>query len=113
MRVPRPAASTMARRGVDLVGDALMRSCLQWRHVCPIPGRERLERRMGERPLQIAPYPRQMTQILRLPVAPLQASEDAEDFGCPLRSERCVSTCEVRRVECRIGGTPRARVARE
>src|SRR5215471_21835198 len=78
MRVPSPAASTMARRGVLLLGDAAM-SNLQWRDVAAIPGGKRCQVRMRQRPLQVAPHARQMPQILRLVVTPLQPCKNAED----------------------------------
>ena len=62
------------------------------------------QRRMRQRALQIAPYARQMTQILRLAVAPLEPGENAEDLGGALRGERGIGAREGRRVEGRVGG---------
>src|SRR6185312_16472858 len=108
MRVPSPAASTMAVRGVDA-----MRSGPQRRHMRAVPALQRLQRRMRQRAAEIGPYARHVTQILRLAVALFQAREDAEDLRGALRRYRGVELREVSGVEGGIGGAARARVAGE
>ena len=63
---------------------------------------------MRQRALQIGPYPRDVTQILRLAVAPVEPREDAEDLGGALRRQRGVGLDEDRRLEIRVGLAPRA-----
>src|SRR4051794_41944793 len=79
MRVPRPAASTMARLG-ELIVIFFFRS-LRRRHVCVVPRLEVVERRMDQRTAQIAPDARQMTQVLRLAVAPVEAGGKSGGLG--------------------------------
>lgn len=55
-------------------------SDFQWRHIGAIPGRERRQRGVYQGALQIGPYPWEMTQVLRLVVAPFQPGENAEDL---------------------------------
>ena len=68
---------------------------------------QRRQRRMRQRALQIAPYPRDVSEILRLAVAPVEPREDAEDFRGALRGERGVGLDELGRVELRIGSAAR------
>src|SRR5260370_26574717 len=83
MRVARPAASAMARFGFCfaalLIGFGRSNG-VQGRHMGNIPCVERLQCRMTQRALQICPYPRQVTQVLRLAVAHVQPRKYAEDF---------------------------------
>src|SRR3981081_3942154 len=52
-----------------------------WRwYVRLIPSFERAQRRVRQRPLQIAPYAREMPQVLRLAAAAVEPGEDTEDF---------------------------------
>src|SRR5471030_539963 len=59
-----------------------------------VPGLELRERRMRQRALQISPYPRHVTQILRLSVAALQARKNPKDFRCALGCERGIERDE-------------------
>src|SRR5260370_31072130 len=59
---------------------------------------------MGERAVQIAVYPRQMTQILRLAVAAVEPREDPQDLGGALRSQRCVELQALGSLETGMGG---------
>src|SRR6266568_8896325 len=68
---------------------------------------------MGERAIQIAVYPRQMTQILRLAVAAVEPREDAQDLGGALRSQRRVELQKFRSLERGIGGLAGADIAAE
>src|SRR6185369_10645266 len=106
MRVPMPAASTIAVFGT---GAILKR--LQRRHVDAIPGVELRQRRMRQRALQIGPYARKVTQILRFVVAPLQPREDAENFRGALRGQRRIEAHEGWRVESGVGGEAHTAVA--
>src|ERR1043165_5611867 len=85
MRVPSPAASTMATRGAAPCAGAPRAGleCADWarddvkkppesdrlqrRHMLVIPLFEGRLGRVGERTLQVAPYAWHMSQILRLP----------------------------------------------
>src|SRR5581483_57689 len=112
MRVPKPAASTMAVRGI--VRDGAMSSFsdgLQRRHIRRVPGLQRCQGWMFQRALEIAPYARDVTQILRLAVAAIEPREDAEDLRRALRREGGIEPRELRRVECRVRRAPRAHVA--
>ena len=77
---------------------------------------ERRQRRMRQRALQIAPYARHVTQILRLAVAHVEAREDAEDLAGALRRERDVDLDEAARRRSsdrrRAGGARSGRAAR-
>ena len=68
---------------------------------------------MAERALQIAPYPRHMTQILRLAVAQIEPGENAENLAGALRGERHVDLDELGGIESRIGLPASAHVAAE
>src|SRR5215467_13946282 len=113
MRVPSPAARTMATRGaerpsIDLLCADLL--CPDWarddvkkppesdrlqrRHMLAIPLFEGRLGRVGERALQIAPYPRHMSQILRLAVASVEAGENPQDLAGALGCERDVALDE-------------------
>src|SRR6202048_4716277 len=97
IRVPSPAASTMAHGGpAILFANSLISVPLpssngvQGRHVGNIPYAQGLECGMTERALQIAPHPRHVAEILRLTVAHVETGEDAEDFAGALRGTRDV-----------------------
>src|SRR5258706_16468319 len=91
MRVPSPAANTMARRGTvawavveqffDNVPPRMKSDLIQSRNVFAVPGTQRCECRMGQRSLQIVPYTRHMSQILRFAIAHVEARKDAENFA--------------------------------
>src|SRR5260370_33604949 len=81
---------------------------LPGRNVLAVPVVERRQRRMRQRTLQVAPYARHVTQILRLAVAPVEPRKDAEDLAGALRRERDVELDELCAVEVRIGGSPPA-----
>src|SRR5262245_41957730 len=83
MRVPKPAASTMAR--VGLIKFLLLR---RRRNVGVVPLLQIAHRRMNQRAAQVAPYARDVTEILRFAVAPVEPRENAEDFRGALRAER-------------------------
>src|SRR4051812_17668210 len=68
---------------------------------------------MDQRTAQIAPDARQMTQVLRLAVAPVEAGENAEDLGGTLRAERHIELHEGTGVETLVGVEPRLHVAAE
>src|ERR1700732_2903279 len=84
---------------------------LQCRNVRGVPVVERRQRRMRQRTLQVAPYARHVTQILRLAVAKLEPREDAEDLAGALCRERDVELDELRAVEIRIGRAAPAQIA--
>src|SRR5262245_12304990 len=119
MRVPSPAARTMARRGAVWAADAVNKipRCesdrLQCRNMPAIPLIERRQRRMRERTLQIGPYPRHVSQILRLAVADIQAGEYAEDLARTLRRQRDVVPDERSGVELGVIGAAAAKIAAE
>src|SRR6516165_9544003 len=105
MRVPRPAASSMARLGLGRSGSLIRcgrSSGGQGRHVGNIPRVERLQCGMTQRALQIGPYPRQVTQVLRLAVAHVQPCKYAEDFARALGGERHVNLDELRGIKVGI-----------
>src|SRR5260370_33599212 len=66
---------------------------------------------MGERAVQIAVYPRQMTQILRLAVAAVEPRENPQDLGGALRSQRRVEFQTLGGAETGVGGLAGADVA--
>src|SRR5215468_4812892 len=68
---------------------------------------------MAERALQIAPYPGQVAQILRLAVAQIEAREDPENLAGALGGERDVGLDERRAVEIRLAAAASAHVAAE
>src|SRR6266702_825857 len=68
---------------------------------------------MGERAVQIAVYPRQMTQILRLAVAAIEPREDAQDLGGALRSQRRVELQKFGGAETRMRGLAGPDIAAE
>src|SRR5437764_1114970 len=116
MRVPRPAASTMARFGlwfaVSLIG--LGRSNRgQGGHMGNIPRVERLQCRMAQRALQISPHPRQVTQVLRLAVAHVEPRKYAEDFARALGGKRHVYLDELRGIKLGVHMPSSAHVAAE
>src|ERR1700681_1601762 len=82
----------------------------QCRNVLAVPVVERYQRRMRQRTLQVAPYARHVTQILRLAVAGVEPCKDAEDLAGALRRERNVELDELRAVEVRIGRPPPAQI---
>src|SRR5262249_27245918 len=112
MRVPRPAASTMAFR-VTFV--AVMRfpcappSLRRW-NMRVVPRFQITHRRMNHGKAQIAPYARQMTEVLRFAIALVEPCEDTEDLGRALRAERDIELDEGGRGEVRIGVEPRLHI---
>ena len=114
IRSPRPAASTIAVRGVVGIEISSLRSRrlagVRRRHVLAVPVPQRRQRRMRQRALQIAPYPRDVSDVLRLAVAAVEPREDAEDFRSALRRKRGVEPDELGRLE--IGVDLAARCAR-
>src|SRR5258708_35628470 len=68
---------------------------------------------MGERAVQIAVYPRQMTQILRLAVAAVEPRENPQDLGGALRSQRRVEFQKFGGAETGVGGLAGADIAAE
>src|SRR5262245_38310452 len=101
MRVPSPAARTMAARGAESCADLPCADFarddvnkkppesdrLQRRHILVIPLFEDRLGRVGERALQIAPYPRHMSQILRFAVAGVEPGENPQDLAGTLGRE--------------------------
>src|SRR5215470_3996869 len=69
--------------------------------------------RVGERALQIAPYARHMSQILRLAVAGVQPGENPQDLAGALGRERDVALDEGWAVEFRLSGVAALNVAAE
>jgi hypothetical protein len=59
---------------------------------------------MAERPRQIVLHPRQVGEIVRLAVPPVEAGEDAEDLGGPLGGQGRVVGAEALLVEAGVGG---------
>src|SRR5258708_35675550 len=89
-------------------------NCVQSWYMGNIPCIERLERGMTERALQIFPYPRHVTQILRLAVAQIEACENAENLAGALAPGGEVGLEEATGGEGRIGRPPpRPPAARE
>src|SRR6202163_2349492 len=80
------------------------------RNVLAVPVVERRQRRMRQRTLQVAPYARHVTQILRLAVAGVEPRKDAEDLAGALRRQRDVDLDELRAVEVRVGRSPPAQI---
>src|SRR5262245_1129094 len=68
---------------------------------------------MAEGALQIPPYPRQMTEILRFAVAHVESREDAENLAGALRRKRNVDPDEPAWVEVRISVASSAHVTAE
>src|SRR5215207_10656657 len=68
---------------------------------------------MGKRPAQVTPYPRLMTQILRLAVARVESGENAEDLGGSLRTHEGIERDELAEIETTLGDAPALRVAAE
>src|SRR6202044_1469686 len=119
MRVPNPAANTMAVFGTGrLIGSR--RSGLRvgidrrWakrpRQVVLIPDRKRPKQWMGEVAREVTLDPRQVAQILRLMFAFVEPGEQAEDLGGALGSRRGIGGSEALGVEGWIGGRPSAHI---
>src|SRR5919202_4320343 len=118
MRRPSPAASNMARRGAEASavrmtgprsnsGGGVGRPG-RMGQVLSIPSGERRAYRVPQASPKIVNDSRQMHEILRLVVAPLQTAEDAEDLGGALRAQDGVAPAEAGRVEIRcLGGAER------
>src|ERR1700684_1289816 len=117
MRVPNPAANTMAVFGTErLIGSR--RSGLRvgidrrWakrpRQVVLIPDRKRPKQWMGEVAREVTLDPRQVAQILRLMIAFVEAGEQAKNLGGALGSRRGIGGSEALGVEGWIGGRPSA-----
>src|SRR5262249_5711498 len=109
----------MARRGAVWAGGAVNKipPCesdrLQCRNMPAIPLIERRQRRMRERALQIRPYARHVSQILRLAVADIEAGEYAEDLARPLGRQRDVVPDERSSIELGVIGAAGAGLAAE
>src|SRR5271154_73280 len=96
IRIPSPAANTMAVLGTGLIGGSSVKKASgigfdgrlaeRPRQVVLIPERKRPKQRMGEIAVEVALDPRQVPQILRLAVPLVEAGGDAPDLGCPLRA---------------------------
>src|SRR5262249_17787944 len=86
---------------------------LQRRHMLVIPLFEGRLGRVGERTLQIAPYPRHMSQILRLAITGVQPGENPQDLAGALGRERDVALDEGRPVKFRLPGVAALNVAAE
>src|SRR3979411_3038251 len=93
IRVPSPAASTMAHVGPAILSANSLISVLplpssngvQGRHVGNIPCAQGLECGMTERALQITPHPRHVAEILRLFVPPVGTGGGGQEFFGALR----------------------------
>ena len=85
MRVPRPAASTMARVGMVICESSVFAARSAAAHCASYQACSGASAGCASERLQIAPYARHVTQILRLAVAPVEPGEDAEDLGGALR----------------------------
>src|SRR4030095_10843977 len=68
---------------------------------------------VGKRALQIAPYARHMSQILRLAVAGVEPGENPQDLAGALCRERDVALDEGRPVEVGLPGVAALDVAAE
>src|ERR1700677_3303664 len=119
MRVPNPAANTMAVFGTGrLIGSR--RSGLRvgidrrWakrpRQVVLIPDRKRPKQWMGEVAREVTLDPRQGAQILRLMITFVEAGEQAKNLGGALGSSRGIGGSEALGVEGWIGGRPAAHI---
>src|ERR1700736_1519996 len=78
-----------------------------------IPRLEGRERRLCQRPTQVPPYPRHMTQILRFAVPSVEASKNPKNFGGALRGHKGVERDEIREIELRVVDLTRLGVAAE
>src|SRR2546427_6486932 len=78
-----------------------------------IPRMQRFERGMAERALQISPYPRHVTQILRLAVAHIEPGKNAQNLAGTLGGERHVDLDELSEIEVGIALAPPAHIAAE
>src|SRR5271170_6334828 len=117
IRIPRPAANTMAVLGTGgLIGGSSVKKASgigfdgrlaeRPRQVVLIPERKRPKQRMGEIAGQVALDPRQMPQIFGLAVPLVEPGEDAENLGCPLRAHSRIGGGEARGVEGGVGRRP-------
>ena len=68
-----------------------------------VPGLQIVHRGVNQRAAQVTPYAREMTQVLRLAVAPVQPCENAEDLRRALGAERHVKFHEGRGREIAVG----------
>ena len=64
---------------------------------------------MRERALQIGQYAGDVTQVLRLAVAPVEPGKNTENLGRPLRRQRCVELREDGSVKALVGAAARGR----
>src|ERR1700691_4089457 len=119
MRVPNPAANTMAvfgtgglirpqRSGLRVGIDR--RWAERPRQVVPIPDPKGLKQRMGEIAGQIALDPRQVAKVLGLFIALIESGEEAEDLGGALGSHRGIGGGESLGVKGGIGRRPAAHI---
>src|SRR5262245_29011329 len=112
MRSPRPAASTMAARGVTAMSVAFDR-LLRRREVGAVPVAQGAECRMGDGSLHIPPDARDVSQILGLTVAPIESRENPEDFRGTLRRQRRIDLQEAGRVEVGLARSPLVHIVTE
>src|SRR5882672_2907750 len=112
MRVPNPAANTMAVFGTGRLirpQQSIFRVGFdrRWaerpRKVIAIPDRERLKQRVREIARQIALDPRQVAQVLRLVIALVEPGEEAKDLCGALGAHRGIGGGEALGVEGWIG----------
>src|SRR5215207_439551 len=103
MRLPSPAASTMAvvieGPAFALNGCSVSTSLDEVRQVPLAPRRKPRQGRMREISREIRLDARKVAQVLGLAVAPVQAGEDAEHLGGALRGHDRVGAREARHVE--------------
>src|SRR4051794_3784799 len=68
---------------------------------------------MPERALQVAPYPRQVTQILHFAIPDVEPRKNAEDLAGALGRKGHVEPDKLRRIEARVGADASAHVTAE
>src|SRR5579883_162539 len=118
MRVPSPAAKTIALSGIkdvmNAAGTTRSRVLGQGpRQVGLIPAFERRQQGMSEVLGQIFLDAWQMRQILRLVIALIQSGENAENFCRPLGAEHGIRAGKCGHVETRIAGAAQLRIMAE
>src|SRR5579871_3178218 len=109
MRVPRPAANTIALWICNpaIVGPTSRRLHQRSRQMVLVPGLELGQNRMAETLDEIALDARQVRQILRLAVPPVEAGKETQELGGALRPRDRIGAREGRRIEIGIDAPPR------
>src|SRR5579883_1249243 len=118
MRVPSPAASTIAALSIVPWADPAMITArfaasypILRRDIDLVPAFQWLKRWVGQGAPQVAPHARHVTKVLGLAIAPIESGKNAEDFGGALRRKRRVQPSKSGSIEIPVILEPRTDIA--